>query len=109
MEVDAGVGAGVWERVDAVVLGVVMEDSESAEVDSGEWMFRDAVLGIIARGEAEPSGVVRERVRSWSVIDSAFLVVLVGVSVPGDWGVETDLTKPMIPSEMRCQAEMVFR
>jgi hypothetical protein len=36
VEVDAGVGAGVWERVDVVVLGVVMEDSESAEEDSGE-------------------------------------------------------------------------
>jgi hypothetical protein len=99
----------VWDRVDFVVLGVFMEVSESAEVDSGEWMFRVAVLGIIALGEAEPSGVVRERVRSWSVVGSVFVCVLDGVSVPGDCDVETDLTNPIISSEMRCQAEMVFR
>lgn len=109
MGVGVGVGAGVWARLEVVVLGVVIDVSEPAEEDSGEWMLRDAVLGIIARGEAEPSEVVRVRGRSWSVAGSAFMFELVGVSVPGDWGVETDLTNPMISSEMRCQAEMVFR
>jgi hypothetical protein len=109
-----GVGAGVCPRarVEAVVLGVAMEVSESVEVDSGEWIWRETVLGMIVSGEEGASGVVR--VWFWSgvvvvvVAMFASALVFVGVSVPGDGG-ETDLTKLMISSEMRCQAEMVFK
>lgn len=100
-------------RVEVVVLGVATEVSESADVDEGEWMAKEAVLGIMVRREVEPSGVWSEVGRGWSFAVAVVLwsmsdFALVGVSVPSDCA-ETDLTKPTISSETRCHAEIVFR
>lgn len=68
VSVRAGAGLGPWARLEGVVLGVVIGVSESVEEDFGEWMLRDAVLGIIVRGEAEPSGVERSFPLDWLVV-----------------------------------------